>query len=320
MQDFSYVAGVAFHDFISRAWLEESGHLVHDRFTVRCDVRTEERGAEPPAPTVVVVPPPDLHRHLGGLLEAKDGADVTFQVAGETFSAHRCVLAARSPVLKAELFGAMKESSDAVVIRVDDMEADVFRALLGFVYTDTLQDDLGVKQRKEAAMAQHLLVAADRYSLERLKLICEDKLCKHIDTGLAATILTLAEQHNCRGLKKACLQFLSCPSTLNDVMETDGFEHLARSCPSVLKELISNVSTCVPVDLGEARRRGWNGMLSSGRRTNYWYQALVVLVVLCVVLSLKRGNAPLSCICLVIASFVGTTINGAAKLPPTCKN
>ncbi|XP_025791693.1 PTI1-like tyrosine-protein kinase 1 [Panicum hallii] len=62
------------------------------------------------------------------------------------------------------------------------MEADVFRALLHFVYTDTLRDCHSVKQQKEAAMAQHLLVAADRYNLERLKLICEEKLCKHIDT------------------------------------------------------------------------------------------------------------------------------------------
>lgn len=44
-------------------------------------------------------------------------------------------------------------------------------------------------------MAQHLLVAADRHGLERLKLICEDKLCKYIDTRMSTTTLVLAEQH-----------------------------------------------------------------------------------------------------------------------------
>jgi speckle-type POZ protein len=39
-----------------------------------------------------------------------------------------------------------------------------------------------------------LLVAADRYGLERLKLICEDKLCNYISAGTAATSLALAEQ------------------------------------------------------------------------------------------------------------------------------
>jgi speckle-type POZ protein len=125
------------------------------------EFRTEER--KPPAsssPPLVRVPPSDLHRHFGHLLEAKDGADVTFQVGGETFMAHRCVLAARSPVFKAEVFGKMKEGTDGVVIRVDDMDAQVFKTLLDFVYTDMLPDGLR-KDKEGAAMAEHLLVAAD---------------------------------------------------------------------------------------------------------------------------------------------------------------
>ncbi|CAN6318403.1 unnamed protein product [Urochloa humidicola] len=284
--DFSWTAGVSFHDFINRAWLEQSEYLVDDRLTIRCDVEvTLQVRAEEIRPKVSV-PPSDLHQHLGALLAAKEGADVTFQVAGETFCAHRYVLAARSPVFKAELFGAMKEGTNAAVVRVDDMEADAFRALLHFVYTDTLQDC----QQKEASMAQHLLVVADRYNLERLKLICEEKLLKHIDTDSVATILVLAEQHNCSGLKKACLQFLRSPTVLTDVMATDGFEHLARSCPSVL-ELILSVPTRVPVDLGEASQvdMGWRGMFSSGRRTKYWFQALALLVPF-VALYLKGGT------------------------------
>ncbi|OEL26889.1 BTB/POZ and MATH domain-containing protein 2 [Dichanthelium oligosanthes] len=100
-------------------------------------------------------------------------------------------------------------------------------------------------------MAQHLLVTADRYNLERLKLICEDRLCGHIDTASTATISALAEQHHCHGLKEACFRFLSTPSTLNAVMITDGFDHLTRSCPSVLKEIMANIAARVPVDLDE---------------------------------------------------------------------
>nr|TKV93752.1 hypothetical protein SEVIR_9G246500v2 [Setaria viridis] len=221
---------LSYHDFIDRAWLEDSEHLKDDSFTIRCDIvvttelRVEETRAAAP---FVVVPPLDLHRHVGDLLVSKHGADVTFQVAGETFSALRYVLAARSKVFKAELFGPMKEGAS---IRVDDMEARVFRVLLGFVYTDTLPDDLGMDQQEEAAMAQHLLVAADRYNLERLKLICEEKLCKLINRDSAAT-------HHCRGLKEACIQFLGFPLNLSGVKATEGFDHLARSCPSILEEI-----------------------------------------------------------------------------------
>ncbi|KAL6643076.1 hypothetical protein ACP70R_021257 [Stipagrostis hirtigluma subsp. patula] len=242
--------GYGYPDFVKRAWLEESTCLKDGCFTIRCDVtlvssgiRTEERRAAADASSRwVVVPPSDLHRQLGDLLAAKESVDVTFLVGGETFMAHRCLLAlaARSPVFKAELFSAaMKESTAAAVIRVDDMEPKVFGALLGFIYTDMVPSGgPGTVQKEEIAMAEHLLVAADRYDLKRLKLICEDKLCRLIDTGSAATILTLAEQNNCRGLKNACLHFLSSPSKLIAVAATDGFEHLARSCPSVMKELI----------------------------------------------------------------------------------
>lgn len=246
-----------FLEFIKRAWLEESEHLKHDRFTIRCDVivseelRVEERM---PASPLVVVPPSNLHLNFGDLLASKQGADVSFLVAGETFEAHRCVLAARSPVFKAEVFGTMKESTRGAVIRIDDMDAQVFKALLNFVYTDTLPGfEDGMKKQEEAALAQHLLVAADRYNLERLKLICEDRLCGHIDTASAATILALAEQHHCCGLKEACFRFLSTPSTLNAVMATDGFDHLTRSCPAILKELLSNIAALLPVDVDKAR-------------------------------------------------------------------
>jgi speckle-type POZ protein len=46
----------------------------------------------------------------------------------------------------------------------------VFRSLLHFIYTDSLPE---IDDRDRTAMAQHLLVAADQYGMERLKLICE---------------------------------------------------------------------------------------------------------------------------------------------------
>ncbi|RLN15716.1 hypothetical protein C2845_PM02G13040 [Panicum miliaceum] len=116
-----------YSEFIKRAWLEESEHLKVDRFTIRCDVIviTKELSAEERRPQfpLVVVPPSNLHQNLGDLLASKEGADVAFLVAGETFKAHKCVLAARSAVFKAEVFGAMKESTNGALIRVDDMDA-----------------------------------------------------------------------------------------------------------------------------------------------------------------------------------------------------
>ncbi|KAM3189046.1 hypothetical protein ACQJBY_067781 [Aegilops geniculata] len=230
-------AAWGFGHFIKRKDLEESLHLKDDVFSIRCDVAVlKEIFTEPIPPSMVVpVPPSDMHQHFGQLLLAGEAADVNFEVGAQTFAAHRCILAARSSVFKAELLGTMKEKT-ATHIRIDDMEPKVFKALLHFIYTDSLPV---MNEGDEAAFAQHLLVAADRYNMERLKVICEGKLCDHICKSTAATTLALAEQHGCGALKKACFKFLTSPGNLKAVMASDGYEHLRSSCPGVMDELVA---------------------------------------------------------------------------------
>jgi speckle-type POZ protein len=236
-----------YEKFIQREALEKSEHLKDDSFTVKVDVTVmgECHAQETPA---IVVPPSDMHLHFGDLLSSKACVDVEFRVAGEPFSAHRSVLAARSPVFRAQFCGPMKEGTSTEAIRIDDMEARVFSALLSFIYTDALPE---MKQDEESAMAQHLLVAADKYGLDRLKLICEDRLSSDIDTSSVATILALAEQHHCCGLKAACLAFLGSPTNLDAAIKSEGFEFLTKSCPGVLKDFL--ISQVVPSLLGKRK-------------------------------------------------------------------
>ncbi|KAF7106947.1 hypothetical protein CFC21_107648 [Triticum aestivum] len=238
-------------EFINKADLEGSPHLIDDCFAIRCDVTVlkENRSEEIKkcSKQFVVVPPSNLRRQLSGLLNSMDGADVTFHVGGDKFPAHRSVLAARSSVFKAELLGSMKENAGDPLVEIKDMESDVFKSLLHFIYTDDSPSEMACE---DAVMAGHLLVAADRYDVERLKLICEDKLCKHIDSNTVATSLALAEQHSCPGLKEACFGFLASPSNFEAMVASDGYEHLKSSCPSVLKELIARF---LPAELKAAK-------------------------------------------------------------------
>ena len=188
--------------FVPRDFLEASGHLVDECFRIRCDVsvrRPWHTEARPDAP------PSDLRRHLGDLLASGEGADVTFQVAGETFSAHRSVVAARSPVLKAKLSAG---TAAAACVRIDDVAPQVFEALLHFVYTDSLPEAPG---QDDVFMGQRLLEAAGRYGVPRLRPICEEKLCRLVQVDTAAPMLLFAQQHRCHWLREACVDFLKCP-------------------------------------------------------------------------------------------------------------
>ncbi len=65
--------------------------------------------------------------------------DITCQVDDEELTAHRIILMARSPVFHALLNSEMREGVEGVVT-IEDVRGPVFRALLHFVYTDTLPE------------------------------------------------------------------------------------------------------------------------------------------------------------------------------------
>ncbi|TKW35590.1 hypothetical protein SEVIR_2G384200v4 [Setaria viridis] len=197
--------------------------------TIRCDVTVFDAfraEAAVPKPKLAPVPPSELQKHLGDLLQSGRGADVVFELDGcERFPAHRCVLSARSPVISAELLGARAREGDAAaaapagVVRVESVEARVFRALLGFAYTDALPE---VEKVEENSVYADLLAAADRFSSERLKVMYANKLCERVDAGTVKTTLALAERHRCDGLKEACLDFLADPVNLRAAIGTHG--------------------------------------------------------------------------------------------------
>uniref|UniRef100_A0ACD5ZGE5 Uncharacterized protein n=1 Tax=Avena sativa TaxID=4498 RepID=A0ACD5ZGE5_AVESA len=209
--------------------------LKDDYLTVQCTITIIKE--LPEAAKTVPVPPSNLHRHLGELLRSRTGSDITFDISGESFAAHKNILAARSPVLIAEFFGNMREARVGRVV-IEDMEAAVFKSMLHFIYTDTVPE-LDRKLEVVATMAQHLLAASDRYGLDRLKVICEGKLAGRITVGTAATTLALAEQHNCSHLKAKCVEFIvSTPAILDAVVATEGYKHLEASCPAALTSIV----------------------------------------------------------------------------------
>ncbi|XP_048557211.1 BTB/POZ and MATH domain-containing protein 1-like [Triticum urartu] len=151
------------------------------------------------------------------------GADVTLLVGGREFSAHRFMLAAQSPVFDAQLFGPMMDE-DTRCIEVVDMDPAIFEMLLHYIYMDSLppRDEKGY----DAASMQHLLVAADRYGLDRLKVMCEEELSKSINVQTVTSTLAVADQHFCEGLKNACEEFLSVPGIGTIVSLRNGFKRL----------------------------------------------------------------------------------------------
>ncbi|XP_047052139.1 TD and POZ domain-containing protein 1-like [Lolium rigidum] len=176
----------------------------------------------------------DLGHELAMMFDNQDLTDVSFDVGGEIFSAHRLVLAARSPVFKAELYGLMVVTS----MTIQDMEASTFRSMLHYIYQGSLPNADRNDVSSTMAQYQHLLVAADRYGLHRLKKNCEDSLCASgIVIDSVVSLLELAEDHACLKLKTGCLDFLADVENFKMVATSAEYLRLMQSFPPLLVEM-----------------------------------------------------------------------------------
>ncbi|GJN36690.1 hypothetical protein PR202_gb25573 [Eleusine coracana subsp. coracana] len=234
-----FFSGYPIRRDLLKAWTTDE-----DCLTIECTVTVYKKPVKTGTKSLpkIKVPRSDIAEQFGKLLQTKDGVDVSFIVGGETFTAHKIVLATRSPVFKAELLGSLRKNGTEP-ITIKDLQPAVFRALLHFIYTDSLpaMDDLNGVDRCE--MIRHLLVAADRYALERLNLMCQSMLCEEdLQVHNVATTLALADQHGCGMLKDACIEFITCSNVMEAVAATKGYKNLKRSCPSVVIEALEKTS------------------------------------------------------------------------------
>lgn len=220
--------------FLKRRNLE-SRYVVDGWVTIVCGVIVVPDGDH------LTVPPSDIGSQLGRLLDcADDGSDVSFIVDRTTFAAHRAVLAARSPVFKVELFGPMAEASMSH-IPLEDIAPATFKVFLRFIYTDILPEDdkleFGDDGDSPVEMYKHLLAVADRYAVDRLKLMCAKKLWDNVSADTVAETLSYAETYSCAELKTKCIAFFAEDKNFREAVLTDGFVALVQKFPGIIAEL-----------------------------------------------------------------------------------
>lgn len=259
--------------FFRRANLETSDYLKDDCLKINCTVGVVVSVMDCPRLHTISVPDSDMGMHFGALLENQEASDVTFNVSGQKIHAHKLVLAARSPIFKSSFFDAEDEETGEVFI--GDLEPKVFKAMLHFIYKDTVdENEILVTQSGSPAsvmpvsdtLVGKLLAAADRYGLDRLRLICESYICKDISVSTVASILAFADRYNAMELKAACLKFTA--ENLSAVMRSSGFEYLKENCPSLQSELLKIIAGCEEECGSAAKARSVWAQLSDGGDSN----------------------------------------------------
>merc|ERR1719235_1300801 len=176
-----------------------------------------------------MIPPSNLVMDLRKLINNPAFADVTFLVEGTAAYATRAHLAARSEHFRALFYGGMRESSvmeDQIVLH--DVSHPVFLHLLEYIYTDQV-GDMG------SELAVHLLIAAERFLIDRLKALCEDIIRKSISIDNVVQIMMAAKAHRATSLKDICMDFII--SNEEKIKSTPAFRELIQE-PALMYELL----------------------------------------------------------------------------------
>eukprot|EP00922_Rhytidocystis_sp_ex-Travisia-forbesii_P071339 GHVS01106471.1.p1 GENE.GHVS01106471.1~~GHVS01106471.1.p1 ORF type:complete len:362 (+),score=46.98 GHVS01106471.1:2-1087(+) len=178
----------------------------------------------------VHIPPSTLVSDLKRLINNKELADVSFLVEGQTVYATRALLAARSEHFRALFYSGMKEACQSAdtPVAIEGVSHEVFLAILEYLYTDTLP--VGIKSHT----AVQLLIAAQRFLLDRLKALCEDICRRSITVDNVVDLLLAADGHNADGLKQICLEYLT--EYEERLVQTDAMKRLVQE-PTLLFEV-----------------------------------------------------------------------------------
>lgn len=207
---------------------EANGLLPDDKLTLVCEVAVFSEFVNAPvqdSALTISVPKSRLKDDLGKLLENELFSDVTLVVNGGELRAHKNVLAARSPVF-ASLFRSNPDE-EPTRLTIPDVDYDVMRELLRFIYTGQPLDLSGV--------AKDLLVAADFYELNRLKVMCEDALCSSLSIENVVDMLKFANDHKAEQLKAEIFAWIV--DNAGRVFETESWRGLVWQEPELAAEV-----------------------------------------------------------------------------------
>ena len=205
-----------------------------ESLTVVCDIKIKGSEVNVVTNGSTSIPSPEditgvskFMEDMGNIFEAGKFTDVTIVCQDREFECHKAILAARSTVLEAMFSHNMKEERDSKV-EIQDMDADTLHEMIVFMYSGKVA---GLDEK-----AADLLVAAEKYDLKELKLMCEDNLCVNLNLDNAIDMLVLADLHGANNLRLITLEFIG--ENGKKIITTEGWREKVKMYPDLMADMI----------------------------------------------------------------------------------
>lgn len=152
---------------------------------------------------VLLSPPSHLSTDLHALLNDKDFFDVAISVGGETFNAHRAILAARSPVLSAMLRSDMREKHEGT-IKITDASPSAWYNFQHFLYTEAVP----AEEECDLELLSQLLMMCDKYAVPSLVIHVQRAIIQRLTRDNVLQTYKMVDPFDVPQLKEAATALL----------------------------------------------------------------------------------------------------------------
>jgi len=178
-----------------------------------------------------------MMKDLGKAFKEKKSVDVTVHCGDMTFLCNKFMLVARSPVFEA-MFQHETLESQTNVVNIKDIEPKVLEEMFLYIQTGEAPNINNI--------AKELLVAADFYQLDQLKISCQEVLSETLEAKNSIEILILSDMHSAPKLKKDALKFIS--ENMNSVSLSCDWKKELACHPSLQSEIIESLMNIMSKD------------------------------------------------------------------------
>uniref|UniRef100_A0AC35UB19 BTB domain-containing protein n=1 Tax=Rhabditophanes sp. KR3021 TaxID=114890 RepID=A0AC35UB19_9BILA len=221
-----------FRKYINRDFLydDKNGLLTDDTLTIFCEVSLVQEVINVTGQTNMLrnlrIPQPTLTEDLTKLFECGLYSDCVLEVKNKVFKAHKAILATRSPVFAAMFQHGTIESNENKII-INDLDGEVISELLRFMYTETCPN--------LQLLGHRLFIAADKYQVERLRILSEHSLSQSLTVHNVCQTFILSEMYCAPTLRAKCIQFINKHSS--DLMTSPDWSEFIQQNPLLLSQI-----------------------------------------------------------------------------------
>jgi len=188
----------------------------------------------------------ELSKNLLSLFDNEQHSDFTIKTKGKEFRVHKAILSARSPVFSAMLEHENTEEVRSGIVNVTDIDSDVMKAMLMFMYSGHYNDDID--------FAESLLIAADKYRLEDLKQHCEKTLINNINAENVCQLVLLGDIYSAKNLRERAITMIQKNPT--QVTKTEGWDSIVTEHPQLVTEIIRSFDKHLSSTIGPEKIPG----------------------------------------------------------------